>query len=103
MLFAWLTGRKITNVAGSTSNYFFAEHQRNDVEDFACLLLGMEGGLEATITVGRTGWSSHPSTIARVAASENSVGWRGCKPLRRQSVLRRSGETWSDSELRRTT
>jgi predicted dehydrogenase len=60
VLFQWLTGLRITEVAGSTSNYFFAEHQRNDVEDFSCLLLGIEGGLEATIMVGRAGWSSHP-------------------------------------------
>ena len=60
VLFQWLTGSRFTEVAGSTSNYFFAEHQQNDVEDFSCLLLGIEGGIEATITVGRTGWSSHP-------------------------------------------
>jgi predicted dehydrogenase len=61
VLFQWLTGKRITSISGTTSNYFFAEHQRNDVEDFACLLLELEGGLEATITVGRTGWMSHPS------------------------------------------
>lgn len=60
VLFQWLTGSRFTEVAGSTSNYFFAEHQQNDVEDFSCLLLGIEGGIETTITVGRTGWSSHP-------------------------------------------
>jgi myo-inositol 2-dehydrogenase / D-chiro-inositol 1-dehydrogenase len=61
VLFQWLTGRKIESVIGTTSNYFFAEHQKNGVEDFSCLMLRMEGGIEATITVGRTGWSSHPS------------------------------------------
>ena len=61
VLFGWLTGRRVTRVMASTSNYFFAEHQRNDVEDFACLLLEYEDGLQGTITVGRTGWSSHPS------------------------------------------
>jgi len=61
VLFQWLTGKKIVSVFGSTSNYFFKEHQQNDVEDFACLMLKLEGGLDATITVGRTGWSSHPS------------------------------------------
>lgn len=60
VLFQWLTGSRFDAVAGSTSNYFFAEHQRNDVEDFSCLLLGMQNGVEATITVGRSGWSSHP-------------------------------------------
>ena len=61
VLFQWLTGRRFTNVTGTTSNYFFAEHQHNDVEDFACLMLGMDDGLETTVTVGRTGWKSHPS------------------------------------------
>lgn len=61
VLFPWLTGRRFTEIAGTSSNYFFAEHQKNDVEDFSCMLLGMEDDIEATITVGRTGWSSHPS------------------------------------------
>lgn len=61
VLFQWLTGRRLEAVLGTTSNYFFAEHQKNGVEDFSCLMLRMQGGLEATITVGRTGWSSHPS------------------------------------------
>lgn len=61
VLFPWLTGGRFTEISGTTSNYFFAEHQRNDVEDFACMMLGMSDGVEATITVGRTGWSSHPS------------------------------------------
>jgi predicted dehydrogenase len=61
ILFQWLTGKHFTQVAGTTANYFFAEHQKNDVEDFSCLMLGMEQNIEATITVGRSGWSSHPS------------------------------------------
>jgi predicted dehydrogenase len=61
VLFQWLTGRRFTHVSGSTSNYFFAEHQGNDVEDFSCLMLGMDDGVETTVTVGRTGWKSHPS------------------------------------------
>ncbi len=61
VLFQWLTGLRVTSVYGTTSNYFFREHQQNDVEDFSCLLLEMEEGIDATITVGRTGWSSHPS------------------------------------------
>jgi len=61
VLLQWLTGTQVENVYGTTSNYFFAEHQRNDVEDFSCLLMRMTGGVDATITVGRSGWSSHPS------------------------------------------
>jgi len=61
IFFTWLTGRRVTSVYATTSNYFFAEHQNNNVEDFSCLLLELEGGLTATVTCGRTGWSSHPS------------------------------------------
>lgn len=61
VFFTWLTGRRVTSVYATTSNYFFVEHQRNDVEDFSCLLLELEGGITATVTCGRTGWSSHPS------------------------------------------
>ena len=60
VLFQWLSGQQVESVHAVTANYFFADHQRNDAEDFACLLLGYAGGLEATITVGRTGWLSHP-------------------------------------------
>ena len=60
VLFQWLTGLRFTEITGSTGNFFFSEHQTNGVEDFACMMLGMEGGIETTITVGRTGWQSHP-------------------------------------------
>lgn len=52
--------RRVVRVAATTGNYFFAEHQANDMEDFAQLLLEFEGGLLATCTTGRTGWQSHP-------------------------------------------
>ncbi|MBI2191898.1 MAG: Gfo/Idh/MocA family oxidoreductase [Planctomycetes bacterium] len=57
----WLTGKTVKNVYGRTANYFFQEHQRNGVEDFGFLLLDLEGGVTATITGGRIGWSSHPA------------------------------------------
>ena len=47
-------------VSASTGNYFFSEHQNNNMEDFGQILLEFEGGLVASITVGRTGWRSHP-------------------------------------------
>ncbi|MBC8873856.1 MAG: Gfo/Idh/MocA family oxidoreductase [Planctomycetes bacterium] len=52
--------RRVVRVAATTGNYFFAEHQANDMEDFAQLLLEFEDGLVATCTTGRTGWQSHP-------------------------------------------
>jgi predicted dehydrogenase len=61
VLFQWLTGCRVESVEAATANFFFQEHQANGAEDFSSLLLGLEGGVEATITVGRSGWSSHPS------------------------------------------
>ena len=61
VLFEWLTGSRVEAIEAATANFFFTEHQANGAEDFAALLVGWEGGLETTITVGRSGWSSHPS------------------------------------------
>ena len=60
-LVCWLTKRNIETVYGSTANYFFAAHQQHNVEDLGFLSLTLEGGITATITGGRVGWSSHPS------------------------------------------
>lgn len=59
ILFQWLTGKRFTTVDATTANYFFDAHQKNDVEDFASVMLAMDGGIEATITAGRCGWMSH--------------------------------------------
>ncbi len=59
--FQWLTGQRFATVDATTSNYFFTEHQKNDVEDCSCAMLGLENGVEATITAGRCGWKSHPT------------------------------------------
>jgi myo-inositol 2-dehydrogenase / D-chiro-inositol 1-dehydrogenase len=59
ILFQWLTGRRFTTVDATTANYFFDADQKNDVEDFASVMLAMDGGIEATITAGRCGWMSH--------------------------------------------
>lgn len=58
VLMQWLTGRRFKTVSATTCNYFFTEHQENDVEDFATALLSLEGGIEAEIVAGRCGWSS---------------------------------------------
>jgi predicted dehydrogenase len=55
----WLAGRRVRRVRATTGNYFFREHQQNDMEDFGQMLLELEGGLVATISAGRTGWRSH--------------------------------------------
>jgi predicted dehydrogenase len=59
VLLEWLLGRPVRRVRAVTANYFFAEHRRNDMEDFAAVLLELEGGLVASLAVGRTGWRSH--------------------------------------------
>ena len=61
-LMRWLSGREILRVYAQTCNYFFREHQENDVEDFAVATLEFEGGLTATLSAGRIGWLSHPSS-----------------------------------------
>ena len=54
-----ISGRAVETVYGSVGNYFFAAHQRRNVEDFGFLSLTLEGGVTATITGGRMGWTSH--------------------------------------------
>ena len=56
----WLSGRNVRRVYAQTSNYFFEQHQANNVEDFSAATLEFEGGLVGTITGGRIGWLSHP-------------------------------------------
>jgi predicted dehydrogenase len=47
-------------VLAATGNYYFAEHQARDMEDFGQVLIEFEGGVVASCTAGRTGWKSHP-------------------------------------------
>jgi len=60
VLFQWLTGEPLATVWSTTANYFFGEHQRNNVEDFATLLGQSATGVHLSLQVGRTGWPSHP-------------------------------------------
>lgn len=59
-LIRFLTRSAVRSVYAVTANYFFAEHHRNDTEDFGLMSLELEGGLTATVTAGRIGWASHP-------------------------------------------
>ncbi len=75
-LVRWLTGRAFRTAHGVTANYFFAEHQKRDVEDFGLLNGTLEGGLPVTISAGRCGWTSHPAAgVNRVVlvGSERTV------------------------------
>lgn len=58
----WLLQKPVRRVAATTGNYFFQEHQTRDMEDFGQMLLELEDGTVATVTAGRTGWRSHPSS-----------------------------------------
>lgn len=58
----WLFRRNVRRVFASTGNYFFREHQQQNMEDFGQILLELDGGLIATVTAGRTGWYSHPGS-----------------------------------------
>lgn len=61
-LVRWITGAEVETVFGVTENYFFEEHLRNDVEDFGMLAMTLENGIIATISAGRIGYTSHPSS-----------------------------------------
>jgi predicted dehydrogenase len=71
-LIRWLIECEVRTVFGVTANYFFAEHAKNDVEDFGLLALTLDpnvaevarlrefGYITATVASGRIGWMSHP-------------------------------------------
>jgi predicted dehydrogenase len=59
-LIRWLVGFEVKTVYGVTENYFFAQHKKNDVEDFGLLALTFENNVTATVASGRIGWMSHP-------------------------------------------
>lgn len=44
-----------------TGNYFFAEHQANQMEDFGLAVVEYADGQLTTVMAGRCGWRSHPS------------------------------------------
>ncbi|MBI2481163.1 MAG: Gfo/Idh/MocA family oxidoreductase [Planctomycetia bacterium] len=58
----WLLRDDVKRVHATTGNFFFAEHQANDMEDFGQMLLEFDGGVTATISAGRAGWRSHPGS-----------------------------------------
>jgi predicted dehydrogenase len=56
-----LTGRDFASLHARTANFFFAEHERRNVEDFGVIVGTLEGGIPVTIAAGRIGWCSHPA------------------------------------------
>ncbi len=87
-----LTRRRVRRVTATTGNYFFAEHQKNGMEDFAQMLLELEGGLVVSISVGRTGWRSNPGGGLNRAFL---IGTEGCTMI---DASRPRVEVWGDIE-----
>jgi predicted dehydrogenase len=61
-LIRWLSGLRFRTVFGLTGNYFFREHQDQNVEDFGFLSCTLEDGTPVTVATGRCSWSSHPAS-----------------------------------------
>lgn len=56
-----LTGREVRRVFARSASYFQQVHADNGVEDLASVTLELDGGLIATLAIGRIGAASHPS------------------------------------------
>ena len=91
VLLLWLLNKRVRNLYATTGNYFFAEHQKNDMEDFGQILMQLDGELTASISVGRTGWYSHPG------GSHNRTYLVGSKRTLIIDAHRPRVEIWSDS------
>ena len=59
-MMGWLCGQSVERVYARTSNFFFREHQEDDIEDFAVVTVDFDGGLVGTLSGGRIGFLSHP-------------------------------------------
>jgi predicted dehydrogenase len=81
---AWLlTGRRVERVYAAAGTYFFAPHRERGAEDFATLMLTLEGGLPVSVSTGRTGRLSHPGhgrMALRVVGTEGSMSLDGGRP-----------------------
>jgi len=87
-----LVNRPVQSVSATTGNYFFAQHQQNNMEDFGQMLLQLDGGLVATFSVGRTGWCSSPGGgLNRTCL----IGTKGCALV---DTHRPRVEVWADAE-----
>ena len=56
-----LTGRDVRRVFARSASHFHQVHADNGVEDLASVTLELDGGLVATLAIGRIGAASHPS------------------------------------------
>ena len=56
-----LTGREVRRVFARSASHFHQVNADNGVEDLATVTLEMEGGLIASLAIGRIGAASHPN------------------------------------------
>ena len=56
-----LTGREVRRVFARSASHFHQVHAENGAEDLASVTLELDGGLIATLAIGRIGAASHPS------------------------------------------
>ena len=56
-----LTGREVRRVFARSASHFHQVHADNGAEDLASVTLELDGGLIATLAIGRIGAASHPS------------------------------------------
>lgn len=56
----YLTGLEVTHVYTSSGAYFFDPHRSHGVEDFGVVMLTLERGVIASVTVGRSPTLHHP-------------------------------------------
>ena len=56
-----LTGREVRRVFARSASHFHQVHADNRAEDLASVTLELDGGLIATLAIGRIGAASHPS------------------------------------------
>jgi predicted dehydrogenase len=78
-------------VFATTGNFFFAEHQARNMEDFGQAMIEFDGGLTATLSAGRAGWRSHPD------AGLNRICLVGCKGVAVVDAHRPRVERWVDT------
>ena len=98
-LVRWLTGKEVESVYCRTENYFFEAHQRNGVEDFGFIAMKLEGGISATITGGRIGWSSHASAGLNQIHLIGTKGSLVLTPYRPRLELYASEPPWEPPEV----
>jgi predicted dehydrogenase len=84
LAYAWfLTRRRVRRVYASAGAYFFAPHRDRAVEDFATLVLTLDGGFPVTVSTGRTGRQSHPGhgrMSLRAVGTDGSLAVDGGRP-----------------------